>query len=85
MHCTDLYILWFAKRTEATSNSEKIKLVAFAVIELYLSEGISQEVSQSISQEVSQSVENSTESFFLNFVYSATVLEELQVVLKGIL
>ena len=31
---------------EATSNSEKIKLVALAVIELHLSEGISQAVSQ---------------------------------------
>jgi len=31
---------------EATSNSEKIKLIALAVIELCLSEGISQAVSR---------------------------------------
>ena len=33
---------------EAMSNSEKIKLIALAVIELYLSEGISQLLSQSL-------------------------------------
>ena len=42
-------------RAEVTSNSEKIKSVALAVIELCLSEGIS----QSVSQAVSQSIENS--------------------------
>ena len=36
--------------TEVTSNSEKMKSVALAVIELCLSEGISQSVSQSVSQ-----------------------------------
>ena len=36
---------------EATSNSRKIKPVALAVIELRLSEGISQSVSQSDSAE----------------------------------
>ena len=38
-----LYVLWYAKRhcrAEATSNSEKIKPVALAVIELHLSEGL---------------------------------------------
>ena len=40
-------------RAEVMSNSEKIKPVSLAVIELHLSEGI--------SQSVSQSVENSTE------------------------
>ena len=35
-------------RAEATSNSEKIKPVALAVIELCLSEGISQSVRQSL-------------------------------------
>ena len=42
-------------QAEATLNSEKIKPVALAVIELQLSEGIS----QSITQLLSQSVENS--------------------------
>ena len=40
-----LYILRYAKgtcRAEVTSNSEKIKPVALAVIKLHLSEGISQ-------------------------------------------
>ena len=40
-----LYILWYAKGTpwaEVTSNSEKIKPIVLAVIELRLSEGISQ-------------------------------------------
>ena len=52
------YILCYAKRhswAEVTSNSEKIKLVTLVVIELHLSEGISQLLSQSVSQ----SVENS--------------------------
>ena len=44
-------------RAEATSNSEKIKPVALAVIELCLSEGI--------SQLLSQSVENSIKYMFL--------------------
>ena len=35
---------------EVTSNSEKIKSIALAVIKLHLSEGISQAVSQSGSQ-----------------------------------
>ena len=35
---------------KATLNSEKIKPVALAVIELRLSEGISQSVSQEVSQ-----------------------------------
>ena len=40
-----LYVLWYAKRhvsDEATSNREKIKSVALAVIELHLPEGIRQ-------------------------------------------
>ena len=52
-------LLQLAKGTsldEATLNSEEIKPVAIAIIELRLSERIS----QSISQSVSQSVENST-------------------------
>ena len=39
---------------EATSDSEKIKPVALAIIELRLSEGISQLLSQSFSYLVSQ-------------------------------
>jgi len=34
-------------RAEATSNSEKIKPIALAIIELYLTEGIRQAISQS--------------------------------------
>ena len=41
-------------QAEATSNSEKMKPVVLAVIELHLPEGIS----QSVTQLLSQSVEN---------------------------
>ena len=44
-------------RTEATSNSEKIKPVALAVIELRLSEGISQLLTYLLTQSVENSVE----------------------------
>jgi len=40
-------------------NSEEIKPVAIAIIELCLSEGISQSVSQSVSNSITQSVEKS--------------------------
>ena len=45
-----LFVLRYAKRhlSEATSNSEKIKPIALAIIELHLSEGISQSGSQSV-------------------------------------
>ena len=43
-------------RAEATLNSEKIKPVAIAVIELRLTEGISQSGRQSVRQSVSQAV-----------------------------
>jgi len=46
-------------RAEVASNSEQIKLIALAVIELCLSEGISQSGSQLVKQSVSQSEENS--------------------------
>jgi len=39
---------------EATVNSEEIKPVAIAIIELRLSKGISQSISQSVIQPVSQ-------------------------------
>jgi len=41
-----LYVLRYAKRHIAMSNSEKFKLVALAIIELCLSEGIRQSLSQ---------------------------------------
>ena len=39
-------------RAEAMSNSEKIKHVALAIIELHLSEGISQLHTQSVSRKL---------------------------------
>ena len=51
----ELYVLWYAKGTcwvEVTSNSEKIKPVALAIIKLHLSEGISQSVRQSLENSV---------------------------------
>ena len=50
---------------EVTSNNERIKPVALAVIELccfkaFVSQSVSQSVSQLVSRSVSQSVENST-------------------------
>ena len=52
---------------EATLNSERIKPVALAVIELYLclSEGISQSVRWLVGRSVSQSVENSTKYIYI--------------------
>jgi len=41
-------------RAKVMSNSEKIKPVAFAIIKLCLTEGISQSGSQPVSQAVSQ-------------------------------
>jgi len=48
-----LYVQWHSKRHLSTSNSEKIKSVALAIVELRESEGISQSVSQSVRQLVS--------------------------------
>ena len=45
------------RHLSGTSNGEKIKPAALAIISLHLSEGIS----QSVSQSVSQSAKNSTE------------------------
>ena len=56
MHCIYCSIPKGTSRVEVTSNSKKIKLVVLAVIELYLSVGI--------SQAVRQSVENSVKQFF---------------------
>ena len=50
-----LYLLRYTKDTsqaEATSNSEKIKPVALAIIKLHLSEGIRQSVSQSLETSI---------------------------------
>ena len=49
-----LELLWLAKRDEVTLNSEEIKPVAFAIIELCLSEGISWLVRQPVIQSVSR-------------------------------
>ena len=46
-------------RAEATLNSEKIKPIALAIIELRLSKDISQSVSQAVRQSVSQAVSQS--------------------------
>ena len=48
MHCTYCGMLKGTCRAEATLNSDKIKPVALAVIELGLSEGISQLLTQSV-------------------------------------
>ena len=50
MHCMYCGMLKSTSRTEAMSNSEKIKPVALAVIELHLSEGISQSITCSVSR-----------------------------------
>ena len=57
MHCTYCGMPKGTSWAEATSNSEKIKPVALAIIELHSSEGIRQSVSQSdVSQSGSESV-----------------------------
>ena len=50
MHCMYCGIPKSTSQAEAMSNSEKIKPVALAVIELHLSEGISHSVTQSVSR-----------------------------------
>ena len=52
MHCTYCSMPKGTSRAEATSNSEKIKPVALAIIEFHLSEGIRQSVSQSVENSV---------------------------------
>ena len=64
-------------RAKATSNSEKIKPVAVAVIELCLSEGI--------SQPVTQSVENTVEYIYIYFKFCSNLLKVFQVDLKACL
>ena len=52
-------------QADVALNSKKIKLGALAVIELHLSEGISQSVSQAVSQSVRQSISQSVENSIL--------------------
>ena len=52
--------------TEATSNSEKIKPVSSAVIELYLSEGIGQSGSQSVENSTNKKFNSNSLEAFLN-------------------
>ena len=56
MHCTYCSMPKGTSRLEAMSNSEKIKLIALAVIKLHLSEGISQLLTYLLSQPVENSV-----------------------------
>ena len=56
MHCTYCGMPKGTCRAEATSNSEKIKPVALAIIELRLSEGISKSVTYLLTQSVENSV-----------------------------
>ena len=52
MHYTYCGMLKGTCRVEPTSNSEKIKPVTLAVIELRLSEGISKSVSQAVENSI---------------------------------
>jgi len=58
-HCMYSGMVKGTSRAEVTSNSEKIKPVALAIVELCESEGIRQAGRQAGKQSVSQSVENS--------------------------
>ena len=69
MHCMYCGMPKSTCRAEATSNSENIKPIALAVIELSLSEGIS----QLLSQLLSQSVENSTKYILWNLSIMVTL------------
>ena len=65
MHCMYCGMPKSTCRAEATSNSEKIKPIALAIIELSLSEGM--------SQLLSQSVENSTKYIQWNLSIMVTL------------
>ena len=56
MHCMYCGMPKSTSRAEATSNSEKVKPVALAVIEFRLSEGISQLLTQSVTQSEENSI-----------------------------
>jgi len=62
MHCMYSGMAKGTSQAEVTSNSEKIKPVALAIVELHESEGIRQAVSQLVSQSVENSV---TVDYFL--------------------
>ena len=68
MHCAYCGMPKGTSWAEATLNSEKIKLVALAIIELCISQAVNhtdnQAGSRSVSQSVSQSVGNSVNFFF---------------------
>ena len=67
---------------EAMSNSEKIKPIALAVIELCFPEGIGQEGRQAGRQAERQSVENFTEYFFK---FHNNLSEAFRIILKTLL
>ena len=73
MHCMYRGLPKGTSGAEAMLNSEKIKPVSLVVIELCLSEGISQSVWLSVSQAVSQSGSQSVSrkfhlTYFLNSI-----------------
>jgi len=68
MHCMYSSMVKGTSQAEAMSNSDKIKHVALAIVELHEFEGSRQLVSQSVGQSVSQSVENFIKHFFLKIL-----------------
>ena len=77
-HCTKYIVPYNAPCTcqaEVTSSSTKIKHIALAIIELHLSEGISQSVNQSVSQSSSRKFHCLKKKFLCN------LLEAFQVAL----
>ena len=76
MYCTYCGMLKGTCRAEATSNSEKIKPVALAVIELCLSEGISQLLAYSVSRKFCQ---------IIFFKFRSNLLKAFRVNLKACL
>ena len=97
MHCMYCGMPKGTSRTEATSNSEKIKPVALAVIKLHLSaEGISQWITQSVSRKfhlILKFCSNLLKAFRVNLKtnlglvlpnqYCLIVVREVRLVLEG--
>ena len=75
-HCTYCGMLKGTSWAKVTSNSEKLKPVALAVIKLCLSEGI--------SQLLSQSLENSIKYIYI-LKFHSNLLKALQADLKAFL
>ena len=73
MHCMYCGMPKGTSQAEATSKSEKIKPVGLAVIELHLSEGIS------------QSLENSVEYIYIYLKFCSNLLKAFRVDLKACL